>query len=113
MGRRMAVGSLVAGWAALLVVLAPLVVAGSRTASTGAGTSPRASSNPGAGDGIAIAWAGDITPGSRYGQPPDQARGLFRGVRELLAGADLTAGNLEGTLSVGGASKCGTDSSVK
>jgi hypothetical protein len=109
MGRRMAVGALVAGWAALLVVLAPLVVAGSQTASTGAASSPRAGAAPGAGGGIAIAWAGDITPGSRYGQPPEQGRGLFRGVRGLLAGADLAAGNLEGTLSIGGASKCGKD----
>ncbi|MCA1678591.1 MAG: CapA family protein [Actinobacteria bacterium] len=58
---------------------------------------------------VSIAWAGDITPGSRYGNPPEQARALFRDVRPLLAGADLAVGNLEGTLSVGGASKCGTD----
>jgi hypothetical protein len=109
MGRWIAVGSLVAGWVALLVVLAPLVLAGSQTASPSSASPPRADATPGTGDGIAIAWAGDITPGSRYGQPPEQGRGLFRGVRDLLAGADLTAGNLEGTLSVGGASKCGTD----
>jgi len=50
-----------------------------------------------------------MTPGSRYGEPPDKGRSLFGEVRPLLSDADLALGNLEGTLSVGGASKCGTD----
>lgn len=150
MGRVLAVGALVAAWAALLVVLAPLVLA-ERGAPEGRASqrlAPAAASDepPAAGgaakkaapegvssvepspsvrgedpvdvaadeDGsspstVSIAWAGDITPGSRYGQPPEEGRALFRDVRALLAGADLAVGNLEGTLSIGGASKCGTD----
>jgi hypothetical protein len=55
---------------------------------------------------IEIAWVGDITPGSQYGLPPDAGRGLFARVRKRLRAPDLTLGNLEGTLSVGGQSKC-------
>ena len=58
---------------------------------------------------MSIAWAGDITLGSRYGLPPDEGRALFSDVRRAVRRADLSIGNLEGTLSVGGASKCGTD----
>src|SRR5919199_1802818 len=56
---------------------------------------------------ITIGWVGDITPGSRYGLPADGGRALFAAVRRTLREPDLMAGNLEGTLSVGGASKCG------
>ena len=56
---------------------------------------------------ITIGWVGDITPGSRYGLPADGGRALFATVRRTLREPDLMAGNLEGTLSVGGASKCG------
>jgi hypothetical protein len=56
---------------------------------------------------ISIAWVGDITPGSSYGLPPDGGRPLFASVRSWLRAPDLTFGNLEGTLSVGGGSKCG------
>lgn len=56
---------------------------------------------------LTVAWVGDITPGSRYGVSPDSGRALFRAVRRDLQGPDLTIGNLEGTLSRGGSSKCG------
>jgi hypothetical protein len=56
---------------------------------------------------VTIGWVGDITPGSRYGLPADGGRALFRHVRRALHEPDLMAANLEGTLSVGGASKCG------
>jgi hypothetical protein len=56
---------------------------------------------------ITIGWVGDITPGSRYGLPAGGGRALFAAVRRTLREPDLMAGNLEGTLSVGGASKCG------
>jgi hypothetical protein len=135
MGRRLALGALVAVWAAFLVALAPLVFAvdssapsarqgsgrdaAARGSATGAIAGPASSrpttadrlehsTKPGRGE-ISIAWAGDITPGSRYGQPPNQGRSLFQNVRGLLARADVAVGNLEGTLSSGGVSKCGTD----
>ena len=56
---------------------------------------------------ISLAWVGDMTPGSRYGYPPDHARGVFRSVHKVLAGVDVATGNLEGTFGHGGASKCG------
>jgi hypothetical protein len=56
---------------------------------------------------ITIGWVGDITPGSQYGLPADGGASLFANVRRTLREPDLMAGNLEGTLSAGGASKCG------
>lgn len=58
---------------------------------------------------ITLSWVGDITLGSRYGLPPDDGRALFAGLRTRLRRSDLTVGNLEGTLSVGGASKCAVE----
>lgn len=55
---------------------------------------------------VTINWVGDITLGSRYGTPPDQGRPMFAATRGILRRADITIGNLEGTLSVGGASTC-------
>jgi poly-gamma-glutamate capsule biosynthesis protein CapA/YwtB (metallophosphatase superfamily) len=56
---------------------------------------------------ISLAWAGDMTPGSRYGHPPHHGRGVFRSVHRVLASVDVATGNLEGTFGHGGASKCG------
>jgi hypothetical protein len=55
---------------------------------------------------LTVNWVGDTVLGSRYGLPADGASGVFGGVRGTLRRADLTIGNLEGTFSVGGASKC-------
>ena len=56
---------------------------------------------------ITIGWVGDITPGSQYGLPAGGGAALFGAVRGTLREPDLMAGNLEGTLSQGGVSKCG------
>ncbi len=56
---------------------------------------------------VTILWVGDTTPGSYAGLPPGDGGGLFSGVRARLHGAGITVGNLEGTLSEGGSSKCG------
>ena len=53
---------------------------------------------------VTIAWAGDI---ALQGTAP---KSLFSGVRKTLSSADIAIGNLEGTLSVGGTSKCGAHS---
>jgi poly-gamma-glutamate capsule biosynthesis protein CapA/YwtB (metallophosphatase superfamily) len=53
---------------------------------------------------VTIAWVGDI---ALQGTPPAS---LFSGVRSTLSRADIAIGNLEGTLSVGGTSKCGPHS---
>lgn len=55
---------------------------------------------------LTIGWVGDITPGSMYGNPPDHARPLFAHLLPELRRPDLMLGNLEGTLSKGGTSKC-------
>jgi hypothetical protein len=58
------------------------------------------------GQPLTVIWGGDVTLGSRYGLPPDRARGMLAGVAETMRGADLTTVNLEGTLGSGGSSKC-------
>lgn len=55
---------------------------------------------------LTIGWVGDVTPGSQYGLPAAGGRALFARVRRALREPDLMVANLEGTLSVGGASKC-------
>jgi poly-gamma-glutamate capsule biosynthesis protein CapA/YwtB (metallophosphatase superfamily) len=60
---------------------------------------------------ITIEWVGDIALSSENGLPPGGPLRALAPVSALLRHSDLTIGNLEGTLSVGGASKCGdTDS---
>ena len=54
---------------------------------------------------VTIAFGGDI---ALLGQPPASE---FAGVRGQLRRADIAIGNLEGTLSSGGSSKCGAGSS--
>jgi len=56
---------------------------------------------------LTLEWVGDIAFDSHQGLPPGGAFGALRPVERTLRDADLTVGNLEGTLSVGGASKCG------
>ena len=101
---------LVPALAVLAVVLAP-----SPAATTGGGAATAEAATGGhhrGGHGarartITIGWVGDITPGSRYGLPAGGGRALFASIRRTLREPDLMAGNLEGTLSAGGASKCG------
>ena len=59
---------------------------------------------------VTIAATGDIVMGSTPNLPPDGGRSFFDGVEADLAG-DVVLGNLEGTLSTGGGSKCGSGSS--
>lgn len=58
---------------------------------------------------VTIAAVGDIVMGSTPNLPPDNGRSFFDGVQTDLAG-DVVLGNLEGTLSKGGSSKCGAGS---
>jgi poly-gamma-glutamate capsule biosynthesis protein CapA/YwtB (metallophosphatase superfamily) len=58
---------------------------------------------------VAIVATGDIVMGSTPNLPPDGGRSFFSGVQTDLAG-DVVLGNLEGTLSTGGGSKCGARS---
>jgi Bacterial capsule synthesis protein PGA_cap len=56
---------------------------------------------------VTLQWVGDIALSTQRGLPPGGVAAALAPVRGLLHGADLTTGNLEGTLSVGGPSKCG------
>lgn len=59
---------------------------------------------------ISIAATGDVMMGTpQFGLPPDGGRSLFAQVTPLLTG-DVVFGNLEGTLTTRGASKCGAGS---
>jgi len=58
---------------------------------------------------VTIAATGDIVMGSTPNLPPGGGRSFFDGVKADLAG-DVVLGNLEGTLSTGGGSKCGSGS---
>jgi poly-gamma-glutamate capsule biosynthesis protein CapA/YwtB (metallophosphatase superfamily) len=58
---------------------------------------------------VTIAATGDIVMGSTPNLPPDGGRSFFDNVETDLSG-DVVLGNLEGTLSVGGGSKCGAGS---
>ena len=55
---------------------------------------------------VTIAAVGDIVMGSVPDLPPDGGRSFFAAVDDRLR-ADSVLGNLEGTLSTGGSSKCG------
>ncbi len=74
-----------------------------------AGSAPADAAKPRrpAGQPFTLAWGGDVTLGSSYGNPPDAARGLLAAVAAPLRSADVGAVNLEGTLGSGGSSKCG------
>jgi hypothetical protein len=74
-------------------------------------STPSSSASPAAPKIIEIGWAGDTTPGSMYGDPPDNGRALFAHVRGKMKQPDLMMLNLEGTYSTGGASKCSGSSS--
>jgi hypothetical protein len=62
---------------------------------------------------VTLEWVGDIALSSQNGLPPGGTAAALAPVRGLLHFGDLhdgdiTTGNLEGTLSVGGPSKCGS-----
>jgi Bacterial capsule synthesis protein PGA_cap len=56
---------------------------------------------------LTLEWVGDIALSTQRGLPPGGLDSALAPVSHQLHNADLTLGNLEGTLSVGGASKCG------
>ena len=56
---------------------------------------------------VSIAWGGDLTLGSSYGNPPNGGRALLAAGTSVLKRANIGAVNYEGTFGPGGASKCG------
>jgi hypothetical protein len=87
---------------ARLALAAALAVAAFPAAAAAVGKRHRPAGQP-----FTLAWGGDVTPGSSYGNPPDAARGLLAAVAAPLRAADVGAVNLEGTFGSGGPSKCG------
>ncbi|MCC6830951.1 MAG: CapA family protein [Thermoleophilia bacterium] len=89
---------------------------GAQTASADAGATTRARALPpprtpdDPSRRISISATGDVMMGTpQFGLPADGGRGLFAQVAPLLTG-DVVFGNLEGTLTTRGASKCGSGS---
>lgn len=60
---------------------------------------------------LRIVWAGDIVLGSDAGAATDDGRALFAHVTDQVTSADVAIGNLEGTLTQQGYSKCAGSSS--
>jgi capsule synthesis protein PGA_cap len=58
---------------------------------------------------ISLNWVGDIAFSRDAGLPPHGGRDAFAGVRAPLRDADLTTGNLEGTLTRSAGTKCRGD----
>lgn len=76
----------------------------------GVGAAPAAASSgggPGTPRPVTLEWVGDIALSAQRGLPPGGVVHALAPVRRQLRDADVTLGNLEGTLSVGGSSKCG------
>ena len=59
---------------------------------------------------VTLQWVGDIALSTQRGLPPGGLVRALEPVAPRLHDADLTLGNLEGTLSRGGVSKCGPGS---
>jgi Bacterial capsule synthesis protein PGA_cap len=59
---------------------------------------------------ITLQWVGDMAISSTLGLPPGGVYNAVAPLAPTLHDADITLGNLEGTLSVGGGSKCGAGS---
>jgi len=55
---------------------------------------------------VTLEWVGDIAMSTQRGLPPRGLRRALAPVAGTLRAADLTTGNLEGTLSTSGPSKC-------
>jgi hypothetical protein len=55
---------------------------------------------------VTLEWVGDIALSTQRGLPPGGVARALSPVARSLRAADITTGNLEGTFSVGGASKC-------
>jgi len=62
-------------------------------------------------DSVTLEWVGDMAMSIERGLPPGGPRRALAPVARDLSAADITVGNLEGTLSRGGVSKCASRAS--
>src|SRR5690242_21700208 len=82
---------------AVLVVVLMLPAGASGLPARRPGRSPRS---------VTLEWVGDIAMSTERGLPPGGLERALAPVTRDLRAADITLGNLEGTLSTGGVSKC-------
>lgn len=84
------------------------VVVGANVSARGADGAPGGGGNsaPAGPGSLRVTWVGDIVPGRDGVLPPKGGRSLFVNVTDQMRAADLALGNLEGTLTKKGASKC-------
>jgi Bacterial capsule synthesis protein PGA_cap len=61
---------------------------------------------------VTLEWVGDIALSTQRGLPPGGLERALAPVGDQLREPNVTLGNLEGTLSVGGSSKCGPSGSA-
>lgn len=107
-GAAVAVVALLAG----LLETGPRDAASAQAARVPAPTRAAARTTPAATAGmVTFSAVGDVMMGSAPALPPDGGAGYFAGVARSIR-ADVALGNLEGTLSTGGASKCGARSTA-
>jgi hypothetical protein len=85
--------------------MAVVAVAAATLPSMTAAAPRRASTTPAT---ITLQWVGDMAMSTQLGLPPGGLDRALAPIAGTLRATDLTLGNLEGTLSVGGISKCGT-----
>jgi hypothetical protein len=102
----------VTAWAATASSDSPATEAAGSSEAAGAsaprrgGTTAASAARRAAGRPVTIGWAGDAVPASdAFGLPEDPSI-LFGAVRSVLRRPDLMVGNLEGTLTTRGTSKC-------
>ena len=74
-------------------------------------SAPAVAAAPAAPESVTLNWVGDISFSKRHGLPRGGPQRVLGRVSRLFRGADITTGNLEGTLGSGGRSKCGGGSS--
>jgi Bacterial capsule synthesis protein PGA_cap len=90
----------------LLWPLVPLLLFGASTSASA--TATRLPTVP-PGRSVSLEWVGDMAMSSELGLPPGGVQGALAAVSKPLHNADITFGNLEGTLSTGDSgSKCGS-----
>jgi Bacterial capsule synthesis protein PGA_cap len=107
--RGIAIAALVAATTVVLYLAISLIDNGRSDQSTAAAarSKPGKRSQPRTPQPVTLEWVGDMAMSSTLGLPPGGVYSAAAPMAATLRDADLTLGNLEGTLSVGGASKCG------
>jgi Bacterial capsule synthesis protein PGA_cap len=93
---------------ATIALTASLIAAAAAAAAPGRRSAVPARARQPAQPPITLEWVGDMAMSTEDGLPPGGLERALAPVRHRLRDADVTLGNLEGTLSVGGTSKCAT-----